>query len=289
MCSLHRQGDAIPCLHNCSCAYAMAIITDSASGIPPCCFAQLSTDSFHRPLPSVIFVLVLTPAQTHTFTSAVSGTFPMDFNKRHCCWPCLDWFGPVADRFRHKICVVRLLKRDLTVWMPRSVNSGDSCRQNIALLHTILPLLFCTGPGHLMLTLRAVSRLDLHAWEIKETEGFDNWIMSFLVVSNLKLLAYRGDELVGTIHYFGALKYKPPDGYMTPFGDALLDKLPTLGADLLSKVVLGFASMRYKPSPELLKAYYSQVSPICACWNGWGVLTKGQRGLMVTWGANLVR
>lgn len=115
------------------------------------------------------------------------------------------------------------------------------------------------GTGNLSTLIRALSKLPLDPWIVKSVPSFSSWLESFLTLSQKKMVAFRGDELVKVISSLSGLLYRPSKEWMDSFSYALKAKLPTMDVPLISSSMLAFATLSYEPERHIMKSYYLQL------------------------------
>jgi len=116
------------------------------------------------------------------------------------------------------------------------------------------------GPGYITVVLRALTRMDLELWQLKEVPNFTQWMGALLAVAQAKVWAYRGDELVRTMVALGELRWRPPQDFVAAFNGAIKSRLDFLDPPLLSAVMLAYATLRIDPDPSLVRAMYTQLA-----------------------------
>ncbi|GAX72764.1 hypothetical protein CEUSTIGMA_g220.t1 [Chlamydomonas eustigma] len=115
------------------------------------------------------------------------------------------------------------------------------------------------GTGNLTMLIRAVSKLEMDAWDIKAAPGYLSWMSKFEQRVLSRMGACTGEELVRILASCVELKHKPSPEWMSAFTRALLKKLPSLEPQILAQSMLAFTQLNYQPDKELVKAYYLHV------------------------------
>lgn len=71
------------------------------------------------------------------------------------------------------------------------------------------PRLRDCGTGNLATLMRAVSKLNMASWDIKQAAGFTDWMQSMETLTLRRMASFRGDEMVRLITALADLRHRP--------------------------------------------------------------------------------
>ena len=137
------------------------------------------------------------------------------------------------------------------------------------------------GPVQLAGMIRALAKVELHAWDLKSGPSFKPWISAFLNLTRAKMHMFNIDEKVRIITCLGEISFKPSRDWLGDFSAALRNQLGGADSTLLSTAVLAMATLGYTPDPVFMKAYSLQLYSKLPLFDDRDLTTAAQVMLML--------